>query len=431
MATITLNLDERSNKNGMCPVRIRVSHKGTNCFIGSGVSIEPQYFIEGSLYDMVHRKAQMAVEKRERIAEQVRMLETFLADVDLDELARMTANEIRDRAGLGKAKNVDNKKGMSVYDINASSVYSIKHNRAANKNAATDFLTWYEAFGETRRTANTRDSYAYGLTILKDYCDARRLRSLSLGDIDYARLSDLANWMMGTGRFKDATRHMIECYIRAAYKEALKRRMVSRENDPYYDYSIKPVPLKKIEYLTAEQMKRLMTANLPTKGMQWARDLAVMSFCLCGANLMDIYEMLAPKKGVVAFVRHKVEGHYQCETEIRVEPELRALIDRYKGDGYMLRFKETYPNYASFKCKIGHRMQELSKELGFVVNMAKVRRTWATTAGRLRIEELVIDKSMGHVVRTINASHYEDYDWSRTAEANRKVIDYVLAAKSL
>ena len=141
--------------------------------------------------------------------------------------------------------------------------------------------------------------------------------------------------------------------------------------------------------------------------------------------------MLAPKKGVVAFVRHKVEGHYQCETEIRVEPELRALIDRYKGDVYMLRFKETYPNYASFKCKIGHRMQELSKELGFVVNMAKVRRTWATTAGRLRIEELVIDKSMGHVVRTINASHYEDYDWSRTAEANRKVIDYVLAAKSL
>ena len=409
MATITLNLDERTIKNGMAQVRIRISHRGSNCFIGTGVYVEPQYFQASSLYDPVHRKAQMAVEKRERITEQVQAIDDFILSVDRAELAHMSANDIRDRAGMCTRKHE-------------------MVRRVPKSNTSGDFLRWFDEFRESRRTAKTQDSYAYGLKVLRDYCDARRLRSLSLCDIDYARLSDFACWMMGTGRFKDATRHMVECYIRAAYKEAIRRRMVSRENDPYYDYSIKPVPLRKIDYLTAEQMKQLMSASLPTKGMQWARDLAVMSFCLCGANLLDLYEMLKPNKGVVAFVRHKVEGHYQCETEIRVEPELRTLIERYEGDGYMLHFKETYANYESFRHKIGHRMQELSKELGFVVNMAKVRRTWATTAGRLRVEELVIDKSMGHVVRTINANHYEDYDWSRTAEANRRVIDYVLAS---
>ena len=91
----------------------------------------------------------------------------------------------------------------------------------------------------------------------------------------------------------------------------------------------------------------------------------------------------------------------------------------------MLHFKATYANYESFRHKIGHRLRDVSREIGFDVNMAKVRRTWATIAGSLRIEELVIDKSMGHVVRTVTASHYEKYDWSRTAEANRKVIDAV------
>ena len=63
--------------------------------------------------------------------------------------------------------------------------------------------------------------------------------------------------------------------------------------------------------------------------------------------------------------------------------------------------------------------------------MAKIRRSWATIAGRLRVEELVIDFSMGHIVSTINAIHYEEYEWDRTAEANRKIIDTIKNFKTL
>ena len=81
MATITLNLDERTIKNGMAQVRIRISHKGTNCFIGTSVWIEPQYFQPDTLHDAVHRKAQMAADKRLRISEQVQRIEDYLDDV--------------------------------------------------------------------------------------------------------------------------------------------------------------------------------------------------------------------------------------------------------------------------------------------------------------------------------------------------------------
>jgi integrase len=201
--------------------------------------------------------------------------------------------------------------------------------------------------------------------------------------------------------------------------------MVSRENDPYYDYSIAPVPPKDIDCLTAKQMYRMMTYEPKQVGLQMARDIAMMSFYLCGANLLDLYDMGMPKNGECVFVRHKIEHRYQRDIHIRIEPELAALVDRWKGDGMLLTFKATYLNYDGFRHKIAHRLRELSMDLGFDLNMAKVRRTWATIAASLDVPDRVIDKSMGHVDSTIKDRHYEQYDWNRTAEANRKVIDYV------
>lgn len=404
MATITLNLDERSLKNGQAQVRIRISHRGSNCFIGTGVYIEPQFF-QPSLYDPVHRRALMAVEKRERITEQVQALDDYLLSVDRAELAAMTANDIRDRAGIGTRKHEPVR-------------------RAPKSSASGDFLRWYDEFGESRRTVKTQSSYAYGGKVLREYCASLGLRTLSFSDIDYSRLADFARWLRATGR-GEATRHMLESYVRAAYKEAMKRHMVRRECDPYFDYSIQPVPLKKIDRLTAAEMHALMTADLKKKGLQWARDLAMISFYLCGANLLDLYEMPQAQSSKVEFVRHKVELRDQRPLEIRIEPELAALIARYKGDDHLLHFKGTYGNYESFRHKIGHRLREVSDEVGFDVSMAKIRRTWASIAGSLGVSDWVIDKSMGHVDNTVSKRHYVDYDWNLTAEANRKVLDAV------
>ena len=411
MATITLNLDTRSSKNGMQHVRIRISHKGTNCFIGTKVYVEPQYFQEGSLYDPIHRKAQAAIDKRERITEQVRCIEDYLAEVDREELARMTANDIRDRAGMCTQKIVR--------------VPSIR--MTVRPSADKDFLRWFSQYGESRHTKKTSESYEYGSKVLREYCQSLHLFTLTFDDIDYSRLSDFARWLTSTGR-GPSTRHMLECYLRAAYKEAQKRHMVSRERDPYYDYSIKPVPVKDIDCLTAEQMRTLMTATMPNKSTQMGLDAALMSFFLCGANLVDLYEMPKAKAEHVEFVRHKVNGRWQKTVQIRIEPEMRALIERYGSDGRLLRFSALYGNYESFRHKIGHRLRDVSKVVGFDVNLAMIRRTWATLAAEIECPDAVIDMCLGHIPQTVNRKHYVKPKWENAAEWNRKVIDYVLTA---
>lgn len=387
-------------------IRLKITNKGTNAFAGTGVYVEPEYFVKYSLYDPIRGKAYMAAEKREQVRLFVKRFEDVMAAMEPSELDQTMAKEI-------KALALASDKKQPVQAVDDSG----------------DFLAWYDEYAQSRRTEKTRESYEYGSKVLRDYCESLRMRTLTFDQIDYARLADFARWMTANGK-GDATRHMLECYVRAAYKEAQKRHMVSRDRDPYYDYSIKPVPVKDIECLTAQQMHALMTAEMPNKGTQMGRDVALMSFYLCGANLVDLYEMPKAKAGHVEFVRHKVNGRWQKTVQIRIEPELAALIARYKGDDHLLHFKGTYANYESFRHKIGHRLRDVSKVVGFDVNLAMIRRTWATLAAELECPDAVIDMCMGHIPQTVNRKHYIKPKWENGAMWNRRVIDAVQNAIS-
>lgn len=455
MARLKLDIDTRCLKNGAAQIRLRINHKGTSAYYGTGVYVEPRYFIGSSLYDPVSRKAPTAAVVRERVGQMVGRVDEFLNDTDRSVLDRMTATDIREAAlGVKRRSGTDGVQGAGrfsgSYGVHGAELAAVarfggsevqttngaKRNAQAGSIAVglaqtggiagrrvqTDFVAFFEEYGESRRTVKTQDSYAYAAKVLREYCEARRLGSLTFMDIEYSRLVDFARWLESTGR-SHATRHMLESYVRAAYRDAQKRRLVSRELDPYYDYSIKPVPLKDIETLSAKEMHALMVCEPKLCGQRMGRDIALMSFYLCGANLIDLYEMQDGKECV--FVRHKIEHRYQRELHIRIEPELAALVERYKGDGMLLSFKAKYKNYESFRHKIAHRLRELSSELGFSVTMPKIRRTWATIAGELECPDSVINKSMGHVDATVNDRSYKDYKWSQTADWNRKIIDYI------
>lgn len=416
MARLSLSLDKRSKTNGASQIRLRINHRGTSAFVGTGVYIEERFFIPGSIHDPIHQKAPMAMVLRDKVSREVRKFEEFLSTLDGAELARLTAPEIKERV-CGCTHTSD----MSVSgSIGGQLVGTNKKSPQSG-----DFLAFFDEYTESRRTAKTRESYEYCAKLLREYCKDRGLRTLTFIDIDYSRLVDYARWLTDSGKGA-ATRHMMESYVRAAYRDAQKRRLVSRDLDPYFDYKIERVPLKDIECLTAKQMKRLMTCEPKLGGLQMGRDVALMSFYLCGHNLIDLYEMGLPKNGVCEFVRHKIEHRYQREVRIHIEPELKALVDKYKGDKMLLSFKVTYPNYTSFRHKIAHRLRELSTELGFEVSMPRIRRTWATIAAEIDCPSDIINKSMGHVDKTVNDISYVEYKWWKTAKWNRRVIDYVL-----
>lgn len=408
MANLRLDLDTRTKKNGMCPIRLRINSAGTSAYVATGVSVEEQYFIEGSLYDCIHRKSPMAVEKRDKVARLVRQFEEFMTDMDETELSRMTARDIKERVCGGHVRT------------------HVQAKKATTPSA--DFMAFFDEFGKSRNTPKTVKSYKYAWGVLFEYLKARQLRTLTFSDIDYARLVDISGWLKSKN-IGPSTRHMIESYIRAAYRDGQKRHIVGRENDPYFDYSIQKVPLKDIDSLTAKEMKKVMTFDLSAwSGMERARDIALMSFYTCGANLLDLYLLENPKHGEVVFVRHKVERASQRDIHIHIEPELAILLNKHGGRQRLLSCAESVSNYETLQRRVNRLLKQAGEKIGVDVTLAKIRRTWATIAGSLECPEVVINKSMGHLDATINRKFYDDYDWSLTAKWNRKIIDYVLGA---
>ena len=414
MASIILRLDSRTEKNGMQQVRMRISHRGTNAWHPTGVWVEPVYFNGSNIYDAISKKAPMAMYKKEQLSGMVRqydeaMFDLQRADGGTAQLEQMTANDIRSYIY-----------GSRVSTPKTSAVQLVQKKKKTQQTA--DFMAFLDKYGQTKGT-RTKENYEYVWRLVFAYLQARQLDGLSFTDIDYERLVDMKAWIRRTGR-GEATRFKMESYVRATYKEGLRMKLCSRDNDPYLDYRIEPVPEHDIETISRKQVKKLMRLDCDGHpGMQRAKDVLLGSFYLCGANFQDMYDL--PMGDEAVFVRKKVDKRTQKHTRIRVEPELGEIVSRYAADGRMFGFEA---GCRSLHYRLDDNFRELSKAVGFKVNMAIIRRTWATLAGELECPDYIINKSMGHIDRTVNGCFYREYDWRLTAKWNRKVIDYVLSA---
>lgn len=405
MAKLSFFADNRRpDKHGRLPIRLLISNGTSTTSITTGVSTLPKFFV-GEPTQVLSRNAPQAQEVNKSLYAIYAKYFDVILDLERQNRVRyMTAADIRRQADTTNTPSGD--------DLQS-----------------TDYLAFFKEYGESRNTPKTRKSYDYAESVLREYCTEKKMRYLRFADINYTFLTNFARWLRATHR-GESTRHMIECYVRAAYKEAEKRHIITRDNDPYFDYSISAVPQKDIETLTADEVRALARARFSSINNERARDIALMSFYLCGVNLLDLYEMDAPINGEVVYVRHKTQRVNMREVHVRIEDELQALLDRYKGQDTLLSFKTDCASYDTFQRRTTLHLRAISKELGIDITMAKIRRSWATIAGELDVPELVINKSMGHVDNTINSRHYVDYKWIKTAEANRKVMDYVLHEKT-
>lgn len=176
--------------------------------------------------------------------------------------------------------------------------------------------------------------------------------------------------------------------------------------------------LANLEFSKTEQLKEL------------ARDVFMLSFYLCGANLKDIYNLTNEnlKKGKISFVRTKIKRFEPESVEIALQPEAKEILQKYKGKHHLFSFAEKYKQYDTFIHNISRRIRDFREIIGFDdLTLYYARYTWATIAYNIGIDEKTISKSLGHQDTTVAGKFYILYDWSLTDRANRKVIDYVFA----
>ena len=228
---------------------------------------------------------------------------------------------------------------------------------------------------------------------------------------------------------------MAICSVFRRMKEHYNTEFVQKiAHDPFIGLEMYKEPVTKKRSMDVANLRTFLSATHKSRFKEMATDIMMMSFCLCGMNIADIYNMprsaYEPKTKRITYNRLKTRNsRADCAlSSIRVEPEMEHVFNKYyaKEGDRLFDFGSKASTY-SFSHMMSHRVRSISVKLGMeMMSPYWFRHTWATIArNKCGISKDDIDMCLNHTGNNRMADVYIDYDWSIIDRANRKVLDYV------
>lgn len=398
MASISLKLDRRrATARGLYPIQFLLSSKGKVTTIGTGVNIRPEHW-NGEVNKAVLPKCPNARAINESI----------------ESLFFKYTNTLRNLENDGKLV------GKSVTGIKK---LLVEVRSGSSKESLTDYFSRY---AESRRTEKSREVYRYTL---------KTIRAFDNEEVPFEKVNVI--WLKAFDAHLEKqgvginTRAIHFRNLRAVFNSAINEDLIGLEYYPFRKFKIASSRKDK-EALTEEQLQRLIAYDTPYPFRRTARDLFLLSFYMCGMNLVDLYHLDRLRDGRAHFVRTKTSGKNINPVSILVQPEAAEIIARYAGAEHVLRFIEERATYDTFIHQVQRALRHIAKELGIEgLTFYWARYTWATLADKLGISEKEISKGLGHVDTSIAGKFYISYDWTKVDRANRTVLDYIKSLQTV
>lgn len=398
MASISLKLDRRrATARGLYPIQFLLSSKGKVTTIGTGVNIRPEHW-NGEVNKAVLPKCPNARAINESI----------------ESLFFKYTNTLRNLENDGKLV------GKSVTEIKK---LLVEVRSGSSKESLTDYFSRY---AESRRTEKSREVYRYTL---------KTIRAFDNEEVPFEKVNVI--WLKAFDAHLEKqgvginTRAIHFRNLRAVFNSAINEDLIGLEYYPFRKFKIASSRKDK-EALTEEQLQRLIAYDTPYPFRRTTRDLFLLSFYMCGMNLVDLYHLDRLRDGRAHFVRTKTSGKNINPVSILVQPEAAEIIARYAGAEHVLRFIEERATYDTFIHQVQRALRHIAKELGIEgLTFYWARYTWATLADKLGISEKEISKGLGHVDTSIAGKFYISYDWTKVDRANRTVLDYIKSLRTV
>lgn len=403
MATFKYYLDSR--KTGWekpAPLKITIRHRNKVTHIPVGVSLLPEQ------WDDPIRK----VTNHPRVSQLNALLNRRYSDVECELLSlqesgrlhTMTIHEVRD-AIMGMM--------YPTQEVDTSRL----------------FISRFMRFADLKTNARTKEIYTTTISRIRAY--ARNCDQLTFEDIDKGWLNGFDAYLAKTAPSVNARSiHMRN--IRAVFNDAIDDEIT--QHYPFRKYKIKRAVTPK-RSLSVEELRELFAYPVEEYQRKYL-DIFKITFMLIGINICDLCHLKGIKGGRVEYIRAKTHRFYS----IKVEREAMEIIERYKGDRWLLNILDTYGNYKDYakhlnealqaigEVEVGKQGRKVIKPLHPDLTTYWARHTWATIAASLDIPKETIAAALGHGGNTIT-DIYIDFDQRKVDIANRRVLDYVLYGK--
>jgi integrase len=223
--------------------------------------------------------------------------------------------------------------------------------------------------------------------------------------------------------------------IRAVMNHAIDAEIIKPDIFPFRKYKIQQEQSRK-RALDIEDLKKMLRIldSLP-EGQRRSMDIFFLIFYLIGINMKDLL-YLKPEniyKDRIFYSRFKTGREYS----IKIFPEAKEIIDRYRGKKYLLRFmdekeKITPKSRHGFEHRdllnnVNKNLRIVARKIGLSISLSTyfARFSWATIASGLDIPSDIISHGLGHSMGNPTTAIYIDFNLKKVDEANEKVIKAV------
>lgn len=274
-----------------------------------------------------------------------------------------------------------------------------------------------DAFDEKIKALDKESTRAmYRLTIdrIGEYAD---LDSLKMADIDYRWLCGFEQHLRERGnKVNSIGIHMRN--TRAVFNHLIDLGDIEQESYPFRKYKVRHEETAK-RSLLIEQLRAVR--DTPEGPMKRYADIFLLIFYLLGINLIDLCNLkeITPD-GRIEYRRSKTGRVFS----VKVEPEALAIINRYRGKGYLLDILDRRKEKAAHK-SFTSRMNRYLKRLVPGISSHWAKHSWATIAAELEIPIETISTALGHKIGSGTTAIYIRFNQRKVDDANRKVIDYL------
>lgn len=411
MANTRLYLDERgAKKDRPCVLKIVVAHKGVSALISLNAKILPNQWDNLRMKVVSHPDAMLMNVYIQGVKRQVDTIILSLANDG--QLHSMSAKELRNyiQDQLNPEKAEEKKEA---------------------KRRANLFATRYLRFADSKKES-TKRIYMVTYKRLQEYA-GDTLDDLAFEDITKEWLTKFDTYMTKQSPSKNA-RNIHLRNIRAVFNEAIDDEVTTFY--PFRRFSIRNVATRK-RNLKVEDLRKLFDFPCEEHAVQYLEIFKLM-FMLIGINTIDLCHLKEiDAEGRVNYYRAKTNRLYS----IKVEPEALEIINKYRGEEWLLNILDRYTDYKDYNRRVNRALKKIGpvkrsglggkkdyKPLFPDISTYWARHSWATIAASLDIPRDTIAHALGHGNNTIT-DIYIDFDESKVDEANRKVIDWVFYGK--
>lgn len=220
-------------------------------------------------------------------------------------------------------------------------------------------------------TEDGRGSYAgmlqNSLRLFRDFSGG----DMFLSEISTVTISEFERWLKRKGLSQTYT-SMTLSMTRTIINRAIRAQLVTYQLHPFA-YWKRPADEEREIDISVEELAAIRDAQPKLKKQRIARDLFMLSYYLCGINLIDLLNIDFRGVSVLEYVRHKSRNTKTSDKRISftIQPEAKELIKKWtnRNTGKLdFGYKFSYKNFLQF---ITRSIKSLAKDLD-IPNYKKV-----------------------------------------------------------